>query len=101
MKNLFLALMGILLLGTTTVGAEDKISTPQNIKTVHMKIAGMTCSMCSAMIQKKLTSLCQAILIDHENGEGQCTYETGKTNQDALVKVFAEAGYKVVEVTDK
>lgn len=101
MKSLFLTLLGIFLLGTETVGAEENTATPKDTKTVYMKIEGMTCAMCSAMIQKKLTSLCQVVSIDHENGEGQCTYETGKTNQDTIVKVVAEAGYKVVEVTDK
>ena len=92
MKSLFLTLLGIFLLGTAPVGAEEKT------KTVHMKIEGMTCSMCSAMITKKLTPLCQAVSIDHKSGDGQCTYETGKTNQEAIVKAVTDAGYKVVEV---
>ena len=52
----------------------------------------------SAMITKKLTPLCQAVSIDHKSGDGQCTYETGKTNQEAIVKAVTDAGYKVVEV---
>lgn len=101
MKNLLLTLLGIFLLGTATVGAEENTATPKDTKTVYMKIEGMTCAMCSAMIQKQLTPLCQEVSIDQKSSEGQCTYETGKTNQDAIVKVVAEAGYKVVEVTDK
>ncbi|MBI2337158.1 MAG: heavy-metal-associated domain-containing protein [Deltaproteobacteria bacterium] len=97
MKSLLLTLLGIFLLGTATVGAEEKVATPQDTKTVHMKIEGMTCPMCSAMIQKKLTPLCQAVSIDHKNGEGQCTYEASKTSQDSIVKAVADAGYKVVE----
>ncbi|MBI4280594.1 heavy-metal-associated domain-containing protein [Candidatus Uhrbacteria bacterium] len=97
MKKLCLALLGIWLLGTATVGAEEKTATPKETKTVHMKIEGMTCSMCSAMITKKLTPLCQAVSIDHKSGDGQCTYETGKTNQHAIVKTVTDAGYKVVE----
>lgn len=96
MKSLLITLLGIFLLGTATVGAEEKAPTPT--KTVHMKIEGMTCSLCSATIQKKLTPLCQAVSIDHKTGEGQCTYETGKTNQDTVVKTVTDAGYKVVEV---
>lgn len=98
MKSLLLTLLGIFLLGTATVGAEEKVATPKDTKTVHMKIEGMTCSMCSAMIQKKLTPLCQSVSIDQKSGEGQCTYETGKTDQDAIVKVVTDAGYKVVGV---
>lgn len=98
MKNLFLALLGILLLGTAAVRAEEKTPTPKETKTVHMKIEGMTCAMCSAMITKKLTPLCQAVSIDHKSGKGQCTFETGKTNQDAIVKAVTDVGYKVVEV---
>lgn len=97
MKNLFLALWGLLLLGTATVGAEGKFSTLET-KTVHMKIEGMTCSMCSATITKKLTPLCQTVSIDHKTGEGHCTYEMSKTKQDAIVKAVSDAGYKVVEV---
>ena len=98
MKSLLLTLLGIFLLGTATVGAEEKAAMPKDTKTVHMKIEGMTCSMCSTTIQKKLTSLCQAVSIDHKSGEGQCTYETGKTNQEAVVKAVTDAGYKVVEI---
>ncbi|MBI4224477.1 MAG: heavy-metal-associated domain-containing protein [Deltaproteobacteria bacterium] len=97
MKNLFLALLGILLLGTAAVGAEENTPTPKDTKTMHMTIEGMTCSMCSAMITKKLKPLCQTVSIDHKSGEGQCTYETGKTNQEAVVKAVTDAGYKVVE----
>ena len=89
MKSLLLALLGIFLLG---------IATPKETKTVHMKFEGITCSMCSAMITKKLTPLCQAVSIDHQSGESQCTYETGKTNQDAIVQAVTDAGYKVVEI---
>ncbi len=98
MKSLLLTLLGIFLLGTATVGAEEKAPTPKDTKTVHMKIEGMTCAMCSATITKKLTPLCQAVSIDHKTGGGQCTYETGKTNQDTIVKAVTDAGYKVVEV---
>lgn len=98
MKNLILALLGIFLLGTATVGAEEKTAASKDTKTVHMKIEGMTCSMCSAMITKKLTSLCQDVLIDHTTGKGHCTFELGKTNQDAIMKTVTDAGYKVVEV---
>lgn len=98
MKNLFLALLGIFLLGTATVGAEEKAVVPKDTKTVHMKIEGMTCSMCSAMITKKLTPLCQTVSIDSKSGDGQCTYETGKTSQEAIVKAVTDTGYKVVEV---
>ncbi|MBI4237547.1 MAG: heavy-metal-associated domain-containing protein [Deltaproteobacteria bacterium] len=98
MKTLFLALLGILLLGTATVGAEEKAALPKDTKTMHMKIEGMTCSMCSAIITKKLTPLCQTVSIDNKSGDGQCTYETGKTNQDTIVKTVTDAGYKVVEV---
>lgn len=98
MKSLFLTLLGTFLLGTSAVGAEEKAATPKDIKTVHMKIEGMTCAMCSAMITKKLTPLCQAVSIDHKTGDGQCTYKTGKTNQDTIVKSITDTGYKVVEV---
>ena len=98
MKSLLLTLLGIFLLGTATVGAEEKVVPPKDTKTVHMKIEGMTCSMCSAMITKKLTPLCQTVSIDNKSGEGQCTYETGKTSQETIVKAVTDAGYKVVEV---
>lgn len=98
MKSLFLALLGILLLGTATVGAEEKALTQKDTKTLHMKIEGMTCSACAAMIKNKLSPLCSATSIDHKSGNGQCTYETSKTNQDAVVKAVTDAGYKVVGV---
>ena len=101
MKGLILTLFGIFLLGTATVGAEEKTTAPKDTKTVHMKIEGMTCSMCSAMIKNKLSSLCTATSIDHKTGDGQCTYEVGKTNQDAIVKAVTDAGYKVVEFSDR
>lgn len=98
MKNLFLALLGVLMIAGATAGAEEKASAQKETKTVHMKIEGMTCSMCSEKITKNLTPLCQTVLIDHKSGHGQCTFETAKTNQDAVVKAVTDAGYKVVEV---
>lgn len=96
MKGLILVLLAIFLLETTSVSAEEKSAAPNETKTVHMKIEGMTCSMCSAMITKKLTSFCQAVSIDHATGEGSCTFEPGKTDQDVIVKTVTDAGYKVV-----
>lgn len=97
MKNLFLILTALLLLGTAAVGAEEKAPTPKNTKTVHMKIEGMTCSVCSAAIQKRLAPLCAAASVDHETGHGECTYQTGKTSQETIVRAVEEAGFKVVE----
>lgn len=100
MKTLLATLLGIFLLGTTAVGAEEKASMPEGTKTVHMKIEGMTCAMCSAMIRKKLEPVCQSVSIDHKSGHGQCTYESGKTSQDAVVKAVTEAGYTVLEARE-
>lgn len=97
MKNLLLTLMGIFLLGTATINAEEKTPTSKETKTLHMKIEGMTCSMCPAMIQEKLSSLCESVLVDYKTAQGECTYQIGKTNEENIVKAVTDAGFKVVE----
>ncbi len=43
MKNLLLTLLGIFLLGTAIVGVFEATAMSEEIKTMHMKIKGMTC----------------------------------------------------------
>lgn len=98
MKSLFLILSGIFFLGTATACTQETAPTSKDTKTMYMKIEGMTCSACAAIIKKKLSPLCTTTSIDHKTGDGQCIYEADKANQDAIVKAVTDAGYKVVEV---
>lgn len=100
MHKLLMAIVGIVLLVAAAVGADAAGTAPPAIATVHLKIEGMTCAMCAATITKKLQSLCQDVFIDHKTGDGRCTFATGKTNRDAVVKAVNDAGYKVIAWTD-
>lgn len=97
MRSLLLTLLGIFLLGTATVSAEEKTPISKETKTLHMKIEGMTCSMCPGMIQEKLSSLCESVSVDYKTGHGECTYEIGKTTEENIVKAVTDTGFKVVE----
>lgn len=67
-------------------------------QTVEMKIEGMTCSGCSAIIQKKLSALCTSASIDHKSGHGSCTYNDEKVSADQVLQAIDKAGYKATAV---
>jgi Cu+-exporting ATPase len=86
MKRGLLYLIGIILLTPLFVVAE-----PQ---TVEMKIEGMTCSACSAVIKKKLSKICTEVSVDHKEGHGSCTYDDAKVKPEQVIDAVNGAGYK-------
>lgn len=98
MKRLSMFVLSLLLLlGSASAFAEK--APAQGTKTLHLQIEGMTCGMCSAKLEKKLSALCTEVSVDHATGHGACVYETAKTSEAAIVKVVSDTGYKVVSTS--
>lgn len=63
------------------------------LKTVTMKIEGMTCSHCVKQVESQLSSLCKDLKIDLEKGEGICRYAP-PTTPDQIVAEANKTGFK-------
>jgi len=76
---------------------------PLNTSTISLEIEGMTCSGCSAHIEKDLKTKNGVIncSINHETGKGECTFDNEKLNSSAIVDAVNQIGnYKVKNVTE-
>ena len=101
MKHFLLSMCMIFLL-VATLGFANNKDSQKETKTLHMTIEGMTCSLCSKTITKKLLELCETASVDHKKGHGMCIYITSKTTKDAIVKaVNSISGYNVVETKEE
>lgn len=94
--TLFVFLCATVLVGYTSISyAETAHQGHANtVKECKLKIEGMTCSMCEAMIKKSLKGPILSAEIDSKAGTGRVTYVEGKTTCAAVSKKITEAGFK-------
>lgn len=72
-------MFSLLLPALTSAGSE--------VRTLKMKIEGMTCGMCVKKVEYKLAPLCKKELsVDLKKGEGLCRYETPVTEWQVLTE---------------
>lgn len=104
-KNLIL-LSALFLIGITQVNAQcckptdSKEQTAntiqQEVKTLKLKITGMTCAGCSNQIANALKKV--EGIIDHKveypGDLATIQYDPNKTNPEAIIKVIEQTGYK-------
>lgn len=92
MKKIITSSFSLLLLLSNIVFADD-------LKTVTMKIEGMTCGGCVSEVESKLSSLCKNIKVNLEKGEGVCQYASPVT-PDQIIAAANKTGYKTtVKIT--
>jgi periplasmic mercuric ion binding protein len=66
------------------------------VKTVKLKITGMTCAGCSNHVSKVLEQVDGVIeqLLDYPGDLATVKYDESKTNINTLIKAIEKAGYK-------
>lgn len=100
--SMFLAAIVFLLVmsfGVEVQGAGKKVSESEETnKECNLKIEGMTCIMCEAMIKKALKDSTLTTEIDHKAGTGKVTYLEGKTTCASVVDKINKTGFKAVIV---
>lgn len=69
-----------------------------NVKKITFKIEGMSCSSCSARVQKELSSLKGIINsnVNISNHKGMAEYNEGEIDVQDIVKAVENAGYSVI-----
>lgn len=106
MKKNLIILSALFLIGITQVNAQcckpttDKAqtenSTQQQVKTVKLKITGMTCAGCSNHISNALKKVDGIIEhnVEYPGDLATIQYDPSKTNPKAIIKVIEHTGYK-------
>ncbi len=70
------------------------------IKTVEIKTEGMSCMHCEKTIKDEVGKIdgVKEVLADHKTNIATVTFDTDKTDINAISKEIAEWGYKVISV---
>lgn len=80
-------------------------SNQQKIKTVRLKITGMTCAGCANHVSTALKNSEGVIeqSVEYSGDVATIIYNSSKTNPDAILKVVEETGYKaeIIKETKK
>jgi len=74
-----------------------------SVKTVTLKVTGMTCAGCSIALQKEIKNTAGVIENDvqYPGDIAIIKYDSAKTTIDKLVKVIENKGYTAVLIKDK
>jgi periplasmic mercuric ion binding protein len=88
-----------------TIVNQIEITNPlqDTIKTITLKVTGMTCAGCSISLQKEIKSV-EGVIENDVQYPGDIAiikYDSTKTTIDELVKVIENKGYKAEEVKSK
>lgn len=75
----------------------------ENVKTVKLKITGMTCAGCSNNVSNALKNVDGVIeqSVEYPGNVAIIKYDATKTNPDELIKAIEEAGYKAEIIKEK
>ncbi len=65
------------------------------MKTVNLKIEGMTCGHCVMNVKKELSKLPDVIIEDVTIGSARVRYDEAKVHPEDLARAIDEAGYKL------
>ena len=111
MKTLLIFVSSLLLLaGTQMCGcgscAVAQTSTSNNIineiKTVKLKITGMTCAGCSNHVSTALKNIDGVVeqAVEYPGDVATIKYDASKTNPTEMIKAIEKAGYKAVIIQE-
>ena len=95
-KTILMTLILLIGLGVTqVVWAESPTEASSSRQTVTLDMQNMTCAMCKITIKKALQEVdgVEAVKVDSESKTSAITFDSGKTNIDALIKATTNAGY--------
>jgi copper chaperone len=71
------------------------------MKTVELKIDGMTCGHCVMSVKKALAKVRRANVVSADIGSAVVTIDDAVAGEQALVDAVGDAGYTVTAVTQK
>jgi copper chaperone CopZ len=68
-------------------------------KTVHLRIAGMTCEACAKGLEASFRKMAGVVKadVDYKGGQAVITFDSAKQSAESLSKFVAECGYQVKE----
>ena len=75
--------------------SEATVVQPSGLQTVTLNIENMTCAMCTVTIKKALQKVdgVQQVTVDYDSKTAVVTFDTLKTDSEALIKATTDAGY--------
>ena len=75
--------------------AAKKVQAAAGVK-ASFAVAGMSCGDCSDKITAALTKVdgVTAAAVDYQTGHAKVSFDSGKTNEDALLKAIVDTGFK-------
>jgi len=68
------------------------------VKTVELKIEGMTCGHCVMSVKKELGKVAGLTVQNVELGRALVQYDEATVTADQLAKIIEEAGYELVSM---
>lgn len=89
-----MTILGFLGIGSTAVAQNN---TPAASDVCTLKIEGMACSACAARVEKEALKIegVKAAKVSQPNGMAEITFDTSKTNPEAIAKSITDkTGFK-------
>lgn len=67
-----------------------------DIKSVTIKVEGMTCSLCAPMVKKTLSDVkgVKNVYVDFDKKEAHVEYDDGAVKPEELIKAIDKGGFK-------
>ncbi|HXB66652.1 MAG TPA: heavy metal-associated domain-containing protein [Candidatus Acidoferrales bacterium] len=88
--------------GSSPVAAADNAASSKagTTKTIHMRIAGMTCASCARGLEASFRRMAgvEKASIDYKNGQATIIFDPARQSADSLSKFVADCGYQVKEL---
>ncbi len=80
-----------------------RILSYENVKTVKLKITGMTCAGCSSTVSRTLENIDGVISqsLEYPGDVATIKYDATKTDTDKLIKAIKDVGYSAEIVKEK
>ncbi len=78
---------------------DSKTTGAAALKTIEVKVEGMSCTSCENTIQESVQKLpgISSVKADHQAKKTTVTYDTTKTNVASIKEAIGKCGYQVVE----
>ena len=91
--------IGLFMAGSQVTTASPHEQTSANQKTVHPRIAGMTCASCAKGLEASFRRMAgvQTVSVDYKTGLALITFDPAKQTTQSLSKFVADCGYEVKE----
>ncbi|SDB27798.1 Copper chaperone CopZ [Flavobacteriaceae bacterium MAR_2010_188] len=72
---------------------------PENLKTLEVKISGMTCSSCEVHIYHAIQELpgIKSVNASYEKGNAVVKFDNSKTDEKMIAETINSTGYKVID----